>query len=308
MMLGAGAPGACAAPPAPGSGGSAFGQVPAPVREVSGLAVSRRDSRIYWAHEDSYTSPVLHAFEADGRARGSLRVAGAENIDWEDVASFTLDGRAWLLIADVGDNQGVRTNCSLLVVAEPDPAELSPDRELVATVAWRVPVSYADGPRDCEAVAVDAREGRVYLLAKRVTPHGLYVLPLREASGGAPVGPAERVGELTGFPAAEGSRRMLPVPSGAYRAQPTGMDFAADGSAAVITTYGEVLLYPKNDDESWARALSRPGRVLASHGLYQAAGGGRGARRPRDDGPRGWRFRVDRDRRGAVGGAGWGLG
>ncbi|MBC8012421.1 MAG: hypothetical protein H7067_20250 [Burkholderiales bacterium] len=68
---------------------------------------------------------------------------------------------------------------------------------------------------------------------------------------------AEWVGEMAGFPEAQGAERMLPVARGVYRAQATGMYFAADGSAAVVVTYGEVLVYPKTKDETWAEALVR---------------------------------------------------
>jgi len=246
------------------------GNLPAGLREASGLAASRRAADLYWTHGDSGGEPVVEAVSADGASRGRLRIAGVKNHDWEDLASFELDGKAWLLIADTGDNQAGRGECSLLVVEEPDPARLVPGRELVAKVAWRIPVIYPDGPRDVEAVAVDARAGRVYLLAKRATPHGLYALALRPVPAGRPMAPMERVGEIASFPAAEGVESLLPRPSGAYRAQPTGMDFSADGSAAVIVTYGDVLVYPRNGDEPWPAALAREPRRLAPHGLAQA--------------------------------------
>lgn len=246
------------------------GVLPAHLREASGLAASRRAEGLYWTHGDSGGEPVLEAILADGASRGRLRIAGVKNEDWEDVASFELDGRPWLLVADTGDNKAGRGECSLLVVEEPDPARLSPGRELGARVAWRIPVIYPDGPRDVEAVAVDAKAERVYLLAKRATPHGLYALPLRPTPAGRPTAPMERVGEIASFPAAEGVEALLPRPSGAYRAQPTGMDFAADGSAAVIVTYGDVLVYPRSKDETWAAALAREPRRLAPHGLPQA--------------------------------------
>jgi len=247
-----------------------IGSLPSPVREASGLAVSRRDPGLFWVHSDSGGEPVLWAIAADGALRGSLRIEGVANVDWEDAASFTLDGRSWLLVADTGDNGSRRSDCALLVVAEPDPAELDPNRESRVALAWRIPVVYPDGPRDCEAVAVDSVAGKVYLLAKRVKPHGIYTLPLRPVAAGVKAPEAERVGEMSALPPAPAERRLLPIPAGAFRAQPTGLDIAADGSAAVVTTYGEVLVYPKSGDETWGEALARPGRVVGSHGLDQA--------------------------------------
>jgi hypothetical protein len=51
---------------------------------------------------------------------------------------------------------------------------------------------------------------------------------------------------------------------------PCGMDFAADGSAAIILTYGDVLYFARMPGESWAEALARPPLALAPHGLPQA--------------------------------------
>lgn len=252
------------------AGPEACGHLPAEIRESSGLAVSRRDPEIFWTHGDSGGESVLSAITRDGILRGRLRITGVKNIDWEDIASFELDGKAWLLIADTGDNKAGRGDCALYVVEEPDAAGLATDAERAASVAWRIPVIYPDGPRDCEAVAVDAKEDRVYLLAKRKTPHGLYALHLRPTPSGRPMPPMERVGELPAFPPAPEAERMLPTARGMFRPQPTGMDIAADGSAAAIVTYGDVLVYPRRKDEPWAKALAREPSRLEEHGLRQA--------------------------------------
>jgi len=263
---------ACAHPPAYGPP-ERTGAMPPSVAESSGLAVSRLDPNILWTHNDSGGQPVLYALAPDGTRRGDLRITGLKNRDWEDLDSFKLDGRSWLLIADTGDNASNRKDCALYIVAEPDPATLSPEKELSAPVAWKIPVTYLDGPRDCEAVAVDARAGLVYLLAKRTSPHGIYTLPLRLPADGI-VPAALPVAQMPNalIPQPTASQRLMPIPGGRYRAQPTGMDFAADGSAAVVVTYGDVLVFPRQNNEPWKTALLRPPVVLAPHGLVQAEG------------------------------------
>ena len=261
---------ACAQPP-PYDPPERTGTLPSIIIEASGLAASHRDPKLLWTHNDSGGQPVLYALDPNGARRGDLRIQGVVNHDWEDIASFELDGRAWLLIADTGDNNSQRTDCAFYVIAEPDPAQLSPTQETLAPVAWKMPVRYLDGPRDCEAVAVDARAGLVYLLAKRTSPHGLYTLPLRPpADGVLPAAmPVAQLPETT-FPQPSATQRLLPLPTGRWRAQPTAMDFASDGSAAVILTYGDVLFFPRQAKESWAAALLRPPVVLPPHGLVQA--------------------------------------
>lgn len=262
---------ACAHPP-PYETPQRAGSLPAPVNEASGLAASRRAPGLLWVHNDD-GDPLLHAISPSGERRGTLRIAGARNVDWEDLASFELNGRAYLLVADTGDNSGKRTDCVLYIVAEPDPADLSPTRETAAPVEWKIPVRYLDGPRDVESVAVDAREGAVYLLAKRIAPHGLYTLPLRPpADGYTPAAmPLARMPNAF-FPQPTASQALMPTATGRYRAQPTAMDLAADGSVAVVLSYGDVLLFPRQKGEPWKTTLMRPPVVLAPHGLAQAEG------------------------------------
>jgi hypothetical protein len=284
-------------PPAPRAG-----VMPATLSEASGLAASRRADNLLWAHNDSGGLPVLLALDAAGKLRGKLRIAGVKNTDWEDIASFELDGRAWLLIADTGDNDGKRKDCALLIVAEPDPAELKPDKELTVTVAWRVPVRWPGGARDCEAVAVDAREGKIYLLTKRTVPPELYTLPLRSAPAGstganpgalppltlpslaasappksaAPpsIPEAVLVARLAQIPRPTPEQRLLPLPTGRYRAEPTALDFTPDGTAAVVLTYGDAWLFRRAPGQSWADALAAQGERLAPHGLLQGEAAG----------------------------------
>src|SRR3954464_7281661 len=63
-------------------------------KEASGLAPSHRMPGVLWTHNDSGGDPVLFAVNSDGSLRGRLRVDGVSNLDWEDIASFELDGRA----------------------------------------------------------------------------------------------------------------------------------------------------------------------------------------------------------------------
>ena len=237
--------------------------------EVSGLAVSRRAPDIVWTNNDSDGQPVLYALGLDGKLRGRVRVAGVKNIDWEDMASFQLDGRAWLLIADTGDNGGNRRNCALHVIAEPEASELDPQRELSVSISWSIPVRYENGPHDCESVAVDVREGLVYLLQKRILPNPLFVLPLRPAAPAlAPV--AKEVAKVGHIPQPNSQQRAFPVATGRWRGNPTAIDIAADGLCALVLTYGDVLLFPRQPGETWARAFSRRPIILPAHGLEQA--------------------------------------
>lgn len=263
----------CATVPPPQTGWTGpetIGRIEHPaINESSGLARSHRAADVYWTHNDSGGEPVLYAIDGTGRFLGAMRVAGTTNIDWEDMASFELDGTAYLLVADVGDNLGRRTDCMLHIIREPDPADLNPARELTAEIAWQVPVAYPGGPRDCEGVAVDSAARIIYLISKRTKPPVVYQLPLRpDPTTPAPL--AAVVGDLIGIPEPTGPGALLNVPWGRYRASPCAFDLSPDGRTAVVLTYGEVYLYERRGDATWSEAFAAGPLALAAHGLPQA--------------------------------------
>jgi hypothetical protein len=141
------------------------------------------------------------------------------------------------------------------VVAEPATLQ---DQQ--APVEWSVRFRWPDGARDCESVAVDAREGYAYLVSKKRVPPELFRVALRPARPNL-VQVAERVGTLPGVeqPTQEDLRRN-PI-YGRYRSQITAADIAPDGSAFAVLNYRRVIVWPR-DPRGWARALQRPGRVI----------------------------------------------
>ena len=166
------------------------------LNEVSGIAASRVHDDVLWAIEDSGNPARLYALSRRGRILARYRVEGAKNIDWEDLASFDLDGRHYLLVADTGDNGGQRRDFVLHVFEEPKTlanGTLKP--------AWSIRARWADGPRDCEAVAVDAAAGKVLLLSKKRKPPELFALPLADPHG--EWREARRIGRLAGVPEAD---------------------------------------------------------------------------------------------------------
>lgn len=235
-------------------------QAPA-VTEASGLAISPADPRFMWIVNDSGSTPDIHLAGTDGTYRGKVTLKNTKNIDWEDLASFSLDGKNYLLVADTGDNDARRESRTLHILREP---KLPADGEtLAATVqpAWQIEFRYEAGPRDCEAVAVDARAGKILLISKRTNPPEVYQLPLH---------PPAKSGILTANKIGT-TEVKSPVDSLIpFRNQPTGLDITADGSLAAVVTYYGVFLFPRKPDESWAEAFAKPAATLPPHLLGQA--------------------------------------
>jgi hypothetical protein len=226
--------------------------------EASGMAVSRRQADLLWAVNDSGNPPVLFALSSRGAARGAVRVAGVENVDWEDLAAFRWQGQAYLLLADTGDNRARRREVALHVVAEPEPNAAGRFSGEVRP-AWTLRFRYEDGPRDCEAVAVDERTGQVLLVSKRTKPPVLYRLPLRPAASDA-VLIARRLTTVAGLPAP--TAVDLEQPYGRYRSQPTALDIDPTALRAVLLTYKDAYLFSRCPQEPWAATFARPPRCI----------------------------------------------
>jgi hypothetical protein len=219
--------------------------------EASGLARSQRDPDIFWSINDGGSKPRLYAFDGTGAHRGRIKLENAKNRDWEDIASFTLDGEPWLLVADIGDTDSKRKKVLLYVVAEPD---LSEDAKVRREPAWEVEFRYPDGPRDAEAVVVDTANERVLILTKRDLPPVLYEVPLRPASEETVT--AKWLGPVESLPLPSRQDVDQAVLTKDWHWQPTGMDVSADGRLAVILTYRAIYVFRVEPDSDLYDALS----------------------------------------------------
>lgn len=215
------------------------------VKESSGLARGLANPGVFWTHNDSGDGPRLYAFGADGGARGvvDLEGPGVRNVDWEDLSSFTENGRPFLLVADTGDNRFERDVYTLYVVPEPD---LKGGRA-TATPSRAIRFRYEDGSHDCEAAAVDPTSGVVYLVTKVWSGKaGVYAVACRESTEDEPCR-AVSVGTAS-----------LP--------RATGMDFSADGLRAIVVTRGDAFEFERTPEEAWPEAFARkPRRVDLPH-------------------------------------------
>ncbi len=239
--------------------------------EISGITPSRLTPDRFWVHNDSGDRARIFALDAHGALLGTVEFPGVKARDWEDIASFTLDGQAWLLIADVGDNHAVRDDLKLHFVREPDPADLSPDRplRLHPDLTWNI--AFIDGARDCEGVTVSPRTREVLLLSKRTEPPVLYRLPLDlNASVGAEVQIAQRVTPLPGIVPPTTLESALGGRYGPFRSQVTAFDLSDDGTLAAVLTYSNIWLYSIHGDEPWTTVFNRSPARIPVRDLAQA--------------------------------------
>jgi hypothetical protein len=209
--------------------------LPDDLKESSGIAPSRTRRGVYWTHNDSGNTPNLYAVDIDGHELGRVRVVGATNQDWEDIAAERCPAGAGncLYIADSGDNGGggggkgkERHAVRLDVVPEPaQGARTVQAREYQGLLP--------PGKRtDIEAMAV-LPDGRIYLVSKGIRNEielFRWPTPLRE---GAPVA-LERVRRLAPEAAQVGDRV-------------TGASASPNGRWVAVRTYAALAFYRTED-------------------------------------------------------------
>jgi len=215
-----------------------MGRVATPAAtELSGLVASRSQEGVLWTHNDSGDGARLLAVAADGRALADVAVAGAENVDWEDIALGPAPGGDdALYVGDIGDNDGLRSSVVVYRIDEP---RVGGEGRAQSVPPQRLGLSYRDGAHDAEALLVDPSSGAVVIVTKELgNTAGVYVAG-RPRAGATTM--LRRIGDLT-LDAAE------PVTAG---------DVSGDGRTIVIRTYDRVFAWSRRGGESLVAALRR---------------------------------------------------
>lgn len=225
-----------------------------PLVEASGLAVSRANDDVLWAHNDSGDRPRVFAIDATGGSKIiTFGIEEAEATDWEDMAlgpavdeaGEPVDQADALYLADIGDNDAVRPNVVLYRVSEPNLAieSYSAPARLGPAESYRF--RYPDGPRDAEALFIDRTDGSFYVIEKSLTggPVGIFRGSLAgwDAAPAVPV-TLERVGTFR--------------PGRSIAASVTGADMTPAGDAIAVRTYGGVHLFARPEGTPVADALA----------------------------------------------------
>ena len=192
--------------------------------ELSGLVRSRSRPGVLWTHNDSGDAARVFAIAGDGRLAAEVAVAGAEAVDWEDIA---IRGRT-LYVADIGDNLAQRRGIAVYRFAEP-PAGVT------SVAAARIALRYPDGPHDAEALLVDPRSGTLAIVTKDYGGGaGVYVARPRRA--------VLRLAATLGL---------------GFGAAVTAGDVSADGRVIVLRSYDEAFVWTRRRGESLVSALRR---------------------------------------------------
>lgn len=221
--------------------------------EVSGITRAASCGN-YWVVNDSGALPVLHYIYLDDEQPasyiGELSLTNVIQGDFEDLASYALDGERYILVADTGDNDEERPFVWLHLVKEPTLSANT--RALVQSVspAISIKVTYQDKPRDVEAVMIDTKAQQILLISKHNKRPRVYTVPL----------PSLANVNLTTSPLvieqqAELRFKLKSIPKVKNRKDRiTAGDISEDGQFLVLQNYHSAWLYPY-DGNSWLSSL-----------------------------------------------------
>jgi hypothetical protein len=199
------------------------------ITESSGLASSAVHPGIVYTHNDNETAARIYAVDREGQTRAVYTLRGVTPRDWEGIAiGRSPSGAPAIFVGDIGDNfGGAWPEIWVYRFLEQDTLAT---KTLTAT---RFRFKYEDGPRNAEALLIDPRENRIYVVSKESQDAGIYIAPPMDELS------EDKVNML---------RRIAPAP-------PTITDgaFSPDGKRMVLRDYVFAHIYAEPDGDRLAR-------------------------------------------------------
>lgn len=219
------------------------------VAESSGLADSWRRDDLLWTHNDSGYEPVLYLVrKSDAEVVTRVRLVGAENIDWEDMAiAPCADAREadapvpCVYVGDIGDNLARYPRRTIYRFPEPDLSGELP-AQIDIEVFDKLDYVYPDGPRDAETLLVHPTSARMYVIEKSGTGTS-HVYRIPDQFNRAEDLEVEHIATLN----IEGTL--------SYGRMITAGDISPDGSEFTLRTYLNLYVYC-SDGEDFETAFS----------------------------------------------------
>lgn len=251
------------------------------LQQSSGIIASRRNTGIFWTHNDSgscgprvWAVRLTESDAAAGVARdlGYVELAGATNVNWEDISAGP-ENRVYIL--DGGDNPPcTRADKRIHRFVEPriDPAPLRLAMTLpFESVRFEYPSDHPDRPArinahryDAECLFVHPASGDIYIVTKRDTHDvgtaRVYKLPADRIEWNRPTIHVLRyVTDLT---------EVLGV-TASVLSTVTGGDIDSDGRRVLIRRYGFAFEFTLPAGRPFKAIFNQPPRSLSFPGEAQ---------------------------------------
>jgi len=232
--------------------------------EVSGTVGDPGSPSRFWMINDGGNPADLIAVDAAGNIERQVRLRGAKNIDWEDLALGPCGTATCFYVADIGDNNARRAFVTVYrALLTPAGAD--------AIDAERLDLLWPDGPDDVEAATVDST-GTLWFVTKGRAGGAQHVMEVPSEAW-------DRSGcsDTIATPCRQGPftarrRQTLSVPVRSTQDWITGAALSTDGRYMALRTYNDVLILPRAVDGTLIEAagircdlkdVQRQGEALA---------------------------------------------
>lgn len=219
------------------------------MKEISGLAASRQTPGYLWAHGDENTGDnrKIIAIQPDGTLAMTVNLTtpNTDRDDWEDIATGIYDGKNYVFIGAIGDND-LAFNDQYYIYYFEEPAISSGTQNVtVNTIRFGYPDNTA---HNTETLMYDNVEQMFYIADKVDGMCHLYKLPFSTTYGTG----VQRLTEVCAL--GNGSKFKLA----------NGGDITPDGHWMAIKNEEYILLWERQGAESLsATALRNPVQVMA---------------------------------------------
>lgn len=223
------------------------------INECSGLAASRRYPGYLWTHNDSGDTARLFLINRQGKTITQVKLQGAKNKDWEDIAIAGRGRAAWLYAGDIGDNDEKRPNIAVYRLREPglDPQHAPPN---VTVPCEKMTLTYPDGPHNAETL-IATPAGDLIIVTKT-----LDVSEVFKTSRPFKANTAQKLVQV-------GKYRF--GHTGYMTRLATGGDLSPDGRHIVVITYAEGYEWTLPARDPWTTVWQTTPRVFALPAMKQ---------------------------------------
>lgn len=208
------------------------------ISESSGLACSTVNPNCFFTHNDSGDKPRLFVLDRQGKTLREISVPEANAKDWEDICTFDFNGKHWIAIGDIGDNQRQRDSVWVYIIEEPNE---SGGKSIRVSLTVAIEVMYPNGAVDAEGLAFDPQSSSLVIATKEALECSLLSFSVKEILTTPKIPPQLKL-QVT--PALW---MKLSVPLA------TAADISRDGSRLAVATYGPLFIFDRQSHDQDAR-------------------------------------------------------
>ncbi|XP_033763422.1 uncharacterized protein LOC117344702 [Pecten maximus] len=213
---------------------------------TSGLCSSRIHPNVLYVHNDRGDNSHVYALNGmTGQLMASIKVTGASNYDWEDIACGPCGGGQeghCIYIGDIGDHSGSGARDIIYKIREPAVLPSSPRHDVKVRVDGELHFTWNPPGLDADTLMVDP-QGVLYVITKAPNGHGQVgaIPPHSWTDSDTPV-------HFT---------NTLTLPITTSDPGPLGGDISKDGRKILIKTSNQILYWYVPIGVSYLDVLSK---------------------------------------------------